>query len=58
MLEWESDRLFADDAVNKVQTRKNRMYYQYGEWTEVKMSYDKPQVISVFFCVGVKNLRD
>jgi hypothetical protein len=26
------------------------MNYQYGEWTEVKMSYDKPQVISVFLC--------
>ena len=26
------------------------MYYQYGEWKEVKMNYEKAQVISTFLC--------
>ena len=49
---WEKDQLFANNTVNKVQTRKNRMYYTYGKWKEVNMNYEKAQVISTFLCRG------
>ena len=50
MLEWEHETLFENDDLNRVVTRKDRMYYQYGDWSEAQARYVNGQVISTFLC--------
>ena len=52
MLEWEHESLFANDDLSGVATRKNRMNYQYGDWSEAQSRYVNDQVISAFLCWG------
>lgn len=48
MLEWENERLFVNDQLDKVETRKGRMYYRYSELADVKKTFDSSQVLSAF----------
>ena len=51
VLEWENERLFKGDPLNKIVTRKNRMYYHYKTRAEVESRFSEGQVISAVMCV-------
>ena len=52
VLEWKHESLFANDHLNRVVTRKDRMYYQYGDWSETQSLCVNGQVILAFLCRG------
>jgi hypothetical protein len=50
VLDWENERLFKDDPLNKVFTRKNRMYYHYPNRTETESRFSNGQILSAVMC--------
>ena len=48
VLDWENERLFQDNPLEKIETRKGRAYYHYSSWFDVHEKFDSGQVLSAF----------
>jgi hypothetical protein len=48
VLDWENERLFRENPLEKITSRPLRMYYQYPTWAEVNMKLRSGQVLSAF----------
>ena len=51
VLEWENERLFKDDPLNKVVSRENCMYCHYHNRAEVESRFSEGQILSAVMCV-------
>ena len=48
VLDWENDRLFREDPLEKITSRPLRQYYQYPNWSDVNVKFRSGQVLSAF----------
>ena len=48
VLDWENERLFQDNPLEKIKTRQSRTYYHYLSWFDVQEKFDLGQVLSAF----------
>ena len=48
VLDWENERLFRENPLEKITSRPLRMYYQYPTWAEVDVKFRSGQVLLAF----------